>query len=306
MTSVDICVCTYRRPQLAETLKSLSALIVPTGTTVRVIVADNDTTPSAAPIVEKTRTDGYPFPLVHVHCPASNISIARNACLDAAQADYVAFIDDDCTASPRWLAALMERARAGGADAVLGPVEAIYQPGAPGWMRRGDFHSTLPVFVAGDLRTGYTCNVLMRRSAPAIVGRRFDLALGRTGGEDTQFFTEMRRAGGTIDYAPDALASEPVPAERASLAWLAKRKFRTGQTHGRLLAAAAKSNRAVEIGLAAAKVAYCAGAAVLSAWSPVKRNRQALRGLMHVGVISGLVGVREIVLYGEGGPSHAA
>jgi succinoglycan biosynthesis protein ExoM len=306
MTSVDICVCTYRRPQLAETLASLSALEVPDGTVVRVIVADNDRTPSAAQIVEKMRDGAYPFPLLYVHCPASNISIARNACLDTAEAEHVAFIDDDCTASPQWLAALMETAGRSGADAVLGPVEAIYGAGAPGWMQRGDFHSTLPVFVGGRLRTGYTCNVLMKRLAPSIAGRRFDLALGRTGGEDTQFFTQMRQAGGTMAYAADAHASEPVPADRARFAWLAKRKFRTGQTHGRLLASAADVNRAGQVGLAAAKVAYCAGAAALFAFSPVRRNRQVLRGLMHAGVISGLMGVREIVLYGEGGPSHAA
>lgn len=305
MTSVDICVCTYRRPQLADTLASLAALTVPAGTTLRIIVADNDTTPSAAPMVARIG-GSHPFPIRYIHCPASNISIARNACLDAAEADFIAFIDDDCTASPQWLAALFHEMQNSGADAVLGPVEAIYADGAPGWMKSGDFHSTLPVFVRGELRTGYTCNVLMRRTAPSLVGRRFDLALGRTGGEDTQFFTEMREAGGRLAFAADAHASEPVPAARASLPWLAKRKFRTGQTHGRLLATSQQSSKLKQIAVAGSKVAFCAVAAALFAFSPVRRNRQALRGVMHAGVVSGLIGVREIVLYGEGGQSHAA
>ena len=32
------------------------------------------------------------------------------------------------------------------ADAVLRPVNAVYDDGAPGWMKRGDFHSTQPVW----------------------------------------------------------------------------------------------------------------------------------------------------------------
>src|SRR5690606_21909515 len=44
---IDICVCTYRRPELEDTLLSLGGLNVPAGATVRIIVADNDAAPSA-------------------------------------------------------------------------------------------------------------------------------------------------------------------------------------------------------------------------------------------------------------------
>ncbi|TIO46886.1 MAG: glycosyltransferase family 2 protein, partial [Mesorhizobium sp.] len=37
---------------------------------------------------------------------------------------------------------------------------------------------------------------------------------------------------------------------------------------------------------------------LLAAVSPVRRNRSMLRGIMHLGVVSGLVGVREIRQYG--------
>ena len=295
---IDIAVCTYRRPQLADTLRSLGALAVPEGVTLRLIVADNDVAPSAAGIVSEM-TGRLPFPVVYVHCPASNISLARNACLDHAQSEWLAFIDDDCSASPQWLTALIEKARETHADAVLGPVEAIYDNAAPGWMRRGDFHSTNPIFVHGKLLTGYTCNVLMRVSAPSLRGRRFNLALGRTGGEDTEYFSGMVRDGGRLAFAEEALASEPVPADRARLGWLAKRRFRIGQTHGRLLAQADGGVSARSVALASAKVAFCAGGAVLTMFSPVVRNRYVLRGTMHAGVVSSLLGVREIALYGD-------
>ena len=199
-----------------------------------------------------------------MHCPAGNISIARNACLDASTADFLAFIDDDETATADWLCELVATAEASDADVVLGPVRALYDGAAPAWMRRGDFHSTRPVWVNGEIRTGYTCNALLRMQAAALRGRRFNLALGRSGGEDTEFFAHVHRSGGRIAFSPEAVVEEPVPAARARLAWLARRRFRSGQTHARLL-----KQRDGQLGaprnlaLALSKAGFCAGMAAV-------------------------------------------
>lgn len=293
---VDVAVCTYRRSELDQTLLSLAMLSIPMGVAIRIIVADNDVTPSARERVEAMRS-AIPFEIVYVHCPASNISIARNACLDNASGHFVAFIDDDETASEDWLAELLATADETGADAVLGPVRAVYPNTAPGWMRSGDFHSTRPVWVGGRIVTGYTCNVLLRRNALSLLGRRFNLALGRSGGEDTEFFTHMEKAGGRIAFARDAWVLEPVPEKRAQLGWLAKRRFRFGQTHGRLLQEQS-SARMKKVAVAASKAAYCFAAAGACAFMPIQRYRYGLRGIMHAGVVSGLMGVREIEQYG--------
>lgn len=296
---IDVCICTYRRRELEDTLLSLGALDVPPDTAIRVIVADNDAEPSARDRVYALAAR-LPFDVIYVHCPASNISIARNACLESASGDVIAFIDDDSTASRQWLVALSSAMRVTGADAVLGPVEAIYSANAPGWMRRSDFHSTRPVFVEGEIRTGYSGNVMLRRSSPRLRGRRFNLALGRTGGEDTEYFTQLYRAGGHIVFAPQAVVHEPVPENRARFSWLMQRRFRSGQTHGRLLGQTrqgAASARAV--GIAIAKAAYCFVLAAAHPANAQKRNGFTLRGAMHVGVVGGLLGVREIRQYGE-------
>lgn len=294
---IDIAVCTFRRmAALSETLASLAALKVPPGVTLRVIVADNDVAPSARPCADAA-CKNLPMALSYVHCPAGNISLARNACLEAADADFLAFIDDDETAEPQWLESLLATAT-GGADVVLGPVRAQYGPDAPGWMRRGDFHSTRPVRVKGEIRTGYTCNVLLRLAAPAVAGRRFDHALGRSGGEDTAFFAEVHAAGGRFAFAGEAWVNEPVPPARARFSWLAQRRLRMGQTHGRLLAGRG-TGRAGAAGLAAAKAGFCLAAATILALLPVRRNRFLLRGLLHAGVIGGLYGARAIEPYGR-------
>lgn len=298
-TRVDIGVCTFRRPELEQTLRSLAGLALPDGVSVRVIVADNDASPSARPLVDGLRPS-LPFDLLYVHCPVANISIARNACLQNSDGDFLAFIDDDEAASTEWLLLLLMIAEATGADAVLGPVRARYGVDAPEWMRRGDFHSTSPVWVGGEIRTGYTCNVLLRRASLAVAGRRFNLALGKSGGEDTDFFTHMHRAGGKIAFAANAVVEEPVPPGRARLSWLARRRFRMGQTHGRLLAENAPfTKRPAQLAMAAAKAGFCILASLGCIPFAIQRNRYGLRAVMHLGVVSGLVGVREIRQYGQ-------
>ncbi len=297
--SIDICICTYRREELKATLLSLGQMTLPENCRVRVIVADNDVEPSAKERVA-SMAPRLPFELRYVHSPAANISLARNACLDAGTGDYVAFIDDDETASEDWLANLLATARDTNADAVLGPVQASYAADAPRWMSRGDFHSTFPVWVRGEILTGYTCNVLLRRSSVSVGSRRFSLALGRTGGEDTQYFTELHEAGGKISFAPEAWVFEPVPQARAKFAWLCKRRFRMGQTHGRMLRSrAAGVKLAAQVVLAGAKAAFSMSMTIVTAFSATRRNRWFLRGIMHVGVVSGLIGIREIQQYGE-------
>lgn len=294
---IDIAVCTFKRPELERTLRSLAAIDVPADSSVRIIVADNDVVPSASRLVESLRAE-IPFGIDYVHCPASNISIARNACLDHSRGEFLAFIDDDETASPEWLARLMETMSETAADVVLGPVKARYGT-APKWMRRADLHSTRPVWVGGEIRTGYTCNVLLRLTARPIAGRRFSLSLGRTGGEDTEFFSLANRAGARIAFAPAAWVYEPVTENRATFGWLAKRRYRMGQTHGRLLAGRPDNgSKAAQMGLATAKSLFCAGACLATAVLPARRYSYALRAIMHAGVVSGLMGVREIEQYG--------
>ncbi|WP_185983301.1 glycosyltransferase [Aureimonas mangrovi] len=296
-TTITICVCTFRRPHLAETLASLARLRLPGGAAVDVVVADNDREPSAKPVVDAARA-GLPFELTYVHAPGANISIARNACLDAARGRFVAFIDDDEIASPDWLAALLAKARETKATAVLGPVHALYENDAPRWMREGDFHSTFPVWVKGEIVTGYTCNVLINRAAPDVDALRFDLALGRSGGEDTAFFDRLHKGGGRIAYAESALLEEGVPPGRARFSWLAKRRFRMGQTHGLLLREAGRG-RPAEIAVASGKALACVAMSVANLGSPVELRRNLLRGLLHVGVVGSLLGMQSLVQYGE-------
>ena len=296
---IDICICTFRRPQLAATLKSIKDLRGVDGVSLQAIIADNDETPSAWALVESL-TDQLPFPVRYVHAPARNISLARNACLAASDAPLLAFIDDDECAAPDWLAALLARHRDGGAGVVLGPVRSHYPENAPAWLREGDFHSIQPVWVRGRIITGYTSNVLMARRDAALAGLAFDLGLGRSGGEDTSFFAAYHAAGGRIDFAPDAAVTEDVAPQRLALGWLMRRAFRSGQTHGQLLSARAGSRLRViiNVGVASAKASFCGAMAVLSVASRRRAAAWLIRGSLHAGAVARMLGMVELTQYG--------
>lgn len=293
---VDVCVCTFQRPSVWDTLASLAAQ---TGAPrMRVIVADNDDTPSATPIAARARSE-LSLDVHYIHAPARNISIARNACLDAATADFVAFIDDDEIAAPNWLASLVSSITEYGA--VFGPVPARYPADAPGWVVAGDFCSTRPTILAGgEIRTGYSGNVLLRRAA--VGDLRFDPALGRVGGEDTMFFAILHQRGVKLGYAPEAVAGEAISAKRLTLSWLLRRSFRTGQTAART-ARMRGQGAPMTAALSVAKISYCAIAALLTVWSPVGFRRNLIRGALHVGALAKSLGADDLTMYGDADPA---
>lgn len=292
--SVDVCVCTFRRDSVSDLLASLARLELKPGASIRVIVADNDETPSARARVEAAFAE-HKLTGVYLHAPARNISIARNACLDAATAPLVAFVDDDETVRPDWLSQLLSRQGETGAAVVFGRVAAVYPMDAPAWLSQADLHSTQVQFRNGAIDGGYTCNVLMQRDA--VGPERFNPAFGRSGGEDTTFFTELQRLGAVMAYAADAVVEEPVTASRASLNWLTTRAFRSGQTYG-LLRLRKGENRIMVAAISLAKVAVCIAAVVLTIWSPVRWRKAAVRGHLHAGVLAAAMGKAPLELYG--------
>ena len=291
---IDLCICSYKRPEIAELLRQVSAQTGFPPDRLRVIVADNtEDAVMRARVTEAGKA--WKLDLRYVHAPANNISIARNACLDHAKAPWVAFLDDDETPTPDWLGALWREAMDGQWDAVLGPVKALYPPQAPSWLSLGDFHSTAPVWVQGRIRTAYTGNVLFRRDMVERLQLRFREELGKSGGEDEDFFYRLSDAGGRIGFAADAIVYEPVPADRAHFTWLIRRNFRAGQSHGARLNQ--RGRRLSDIALASAKAGWCCAGAALHAAHAIRRNRFLTRAALHAGVVARLMRLKQIELY---------
>ncbi len=289
--SIDICICTYRRAHLARTLKSLAEMDVPPFADIRVLVADNDTAPTAKSIVEAHQD--LPFDVVYIHAPARNISIARNALLDGSAANLVAWIDDDETVERTWLTCLFEALQRDQFTAVFGPAIAVYPPDAPPHLRDGDFHSNRPVRRNGEVRTGHTCNALVDMRDPIVRALRFDLAKGRTGGEDTDYFHRLWREGARMGIADKAEVFEDVVPARLRIGWIIRRSFNSGHIFGELSRGDASLLALPRLVMTAlAKTMYCLVVAGLNLGFATRRLWWLRRGAMHMGVLAGLVRLR--------------
>jgi len=226
--TITIAVCTYLRPSLFETLKSFEQLNGINTYSVTVMVIDNDALDILKAPIENF-AQNYSFPLVYVHAPEKNISIARNAALENTSTQWLLFIDDDELAEASWLENIMSVRET--ADVVIGQCKAVYGQNLPGWLKRCDFHSNR---LKGPSENAYTSNALINMNFVKKHSFRFRLELGKTGGEDTVFFRQVSEVGGKIHYCPEAIVYEPVTENRANMQWVKTRKFRAGQTHGLL------------------------------------------------------------------------
>lgn len=234
---VSVCVCTYKRPMLlAKLLDSLASQAIEDNFTYEVVVVDNDKTGSARVVAEAAQKRYPGLALTYAIEHIQGISYARNRTVALGRGEFLAFIDDDEQASPRWLFNLFETMNRHQADAVFGPVLAEYPPGTSKWMIKSRLFER-PRYANGTRLTssdGRTGNALVgaewatrRKPAP------FDSQLAHSGGEDYDFFKWMASEGGRLVWSDTATVSEIVPQQRQSLKFILERRFRASLTYWR-------------------------------------------------------------------------
>jgi len=278
---VTVAICTFRRPSLAATLRSIAEQSLPKGRPLRVIVADNDDHDKCRSGIEQMGKD-LGLDLHYVHAPARNISVARNACLDACPTPWMAFIDDDEMADPEWLTGLFEEKAT--SQFIFGPCQAVYPPEAPKWMVEADIHSNRMTANDGAWN-GYTSNVLMDVGFIRTNRLRFSHKLGQTGGEDTFFFFSANELSATFSYNNQAKVLEPVSPSRLTFSWAARRRFRAGQIHHMLLS---RQKSAWQGELAAiGKALFCL---VIAPAYGARWREPILRSMLHAGVVARAIG----------------
>jgi succinoglycan biosynthesis protein ExoM len=278
-------------------LRAIDAQEAPDGTSFNIVIADNDETQAARARIELAMANSK-HAFTYVHAPFRNISIARNACLDHADGDWVAFQDDDQYAPPTWLKEIYQTAIDGQFDVVFAPVHAVYDETAPKWMRSANIHSTPPLRPETKITTGASGNCLINVHAPMIAGQRFRLDKGRTGGEDTEFFFRLSGAGAKLGATEKAAVREVLSPDRLSLKWLMRNKLRYGLTYGRHISPThGVLKKFVTFVLSIAKFSYYLLKALLTCWSERARNVSVLRGMFHWGVALSIINVPEQEIY---------
>jgi len=231
---VSVCVCTYQRSTLlARLLDALDEQLTGDAFSFEVVVVENDERRLSEAVVRE-RAAGARAPICYDCEPERNISLARNRTVRDARGNLIAFIDDDERPGKDWLCSLYRTFKDSGADGVLGPVVPEFPADAPRWLNDGRVferprHETGTRIGPKDARTG---NVLLNRSLFVDGETWFDPALGRTGGEDTDFFTRQRAKGRMFVWCDEAIAYETIPPERWSASFHLRRMWRSGTISG--------------------------------------------------------------------------
>jgi succinoglycan biosynthesis protein ExoM len=234
---IAVCVCTRGRPQmLRRCLASLRRQEFDTARLrMQLIVVDNNTEPTARPIYEELCEGGKPGGFVH--CPHPGIPMARNAALRAALhagADFIAFLDDDEVAPPRWLALLVRALQESGADAVQGGVLALpplAEDIAAGKTSAGTREPAGPLSWE-PCESLATCNVLFKaRLVAPPLSLRFDESMRFTGGSDREFFMRAHKRGARLLRVHDVDVFEDAHPRRRTLAYQAARAFAAGSNY---------------------------------------------------------------------------
>ena len=232
MISVALCLCTCQRPQfLEDCFRSLQELKLPEKTTVQLIVVDNDEAGSAQPVVDQW-APLLPFPVTCVIEPKRGIPCARNRAIRETKrigADYLVFFDDDEQVTADWLNQLLGYCLDKGGAAVISGFVHQQLPADTHQAIMAQFQKK--IMQTGDRLTSCaTDNVLIPMSVIEAHDLWFDEQYPLAGGTDTIFFTSLHKRGVEIYKCMEAELVESIPAERATVAWLSKRKFRVGVT----------------------------------------------------------------------------
>lgn len=227
---VSIVVPTFRRPEgLATALESLIAQnqAYPE---IELIVTDNDPDGSAEALVARF-AETSPFETIYVHAPDPGVANARNAALNIAKGRYIAFLDDDESASEGWLTEMLSVMTAHKCCAVFSRIIAQTDEVSVHSGFFADFFGReYPELEAGVIDHFYGCgSSLLDRTSVELPDPVFSSAMNETGGEDDVLFDYLHRRGGRMGWTRKAFAYEHVPAKRLTEAYIRQRSFAFGQ-----------------------------------------------------------------------------
>ncbi len=228
---IDVCICTYKRPQmLARLLSALEDQETEGLFDYSIVIVDNDAAESARQNVESWSRQSKKSIRYSVE-PEQNIALARNRAVENASGDFIAFIDDDEFPTQTWLRNLFKAYYEFKADGILGPVLPYFETEPPEWIIRGKFfqrpsHPTGSILDWNNTRTG---NVLLRRDIFNCKSNLFTPEFG-SGGEDRDFFRRMISRGMHFVWCNEAQIFEAVPPERYRRSFMLRRALLRGKT----------------------------------------------------------------------------
>lgn len=203
---------------LSQLLNSLSALDEIGTIRTELIVVDNGSRDNTFDYVSSLAGD-FPIPLRALKVPRAGKSAAINEAVKITNGDMLAFLDDDVILDKGWLVAVREFFQNASCQVGQGAIKV--QPlDDPEVLRLVDLYRTVPrIEYDSDVSTLHSlngANFFMPRELFNRVGG-FDERLGPGASgtsEDVDLAWRLIRAGGTIGYAPKAVAYHRIDQSR--------------------------------------------------------------------------------------------
>lgn len=253
LPSVDVVICAYTDERWAEIVRAVDSVAAQDSPAhaIMVVIDHNDDLFDRA--VAELDHD-----LVRVmrNVQEQGLSGARNTGLAEAEADVVAFLDDDAWAEPAWLRSFQLELADASVMGVGGRVLPDWRSERPSWFPDefgwvvGCTYRGVPEERA-PIRNPIGASMAFRTDALREAGG-FDAGLGRIGKkpvgcEETELSIRVRRAHGpeSIVYAPDCVVHHAVTAERATVGYFVRRGWSEGRSKA-VVAARTGSDEALE------------------------------------------------------------
>lgn len=285
---LTVAALTFRRNgDVAELLPRLVEQAVDVsgpGTSVRVLIVDNDPDAGARSIVESFAATA-PVSIMLVHEPEPGIAAARNRALSHCQEDdLLAFIDDDERPHVGWLRCLVESYdQLDCPAAVFGPVVSVFEAEPEPWVIAGGFFERRRVPTGTAVQVGATNNLLLDMHQVRSLGLMFDRRLGISGGSDTLFSKQIVSGGGRMVWCDEAIVDDRVPAARSTRDWVLRRSLRSGNSWSRTTLMTEEGRLSTRLQLSMRGLVRLVGGAARYAVGVVLRStRHRARGLRSI------------------------
>ena len=177
---------------------------------------------------------------------------ARNQGWRKARGKYVAFIDDDAIADPRWIGAILDFIDSHTKEVIFGgPYTSLNQKEIPSWIPRELTEKILPTKKARPLKLGRVwlngTNFVVKKSILAIADG-FDEKLGVSGntrayGEETDLQIRLSTLGYKVWYDPKIKVQHEFAKHKMNMWYLLKNQFTHGYNSREIFKHLKKTNR---------------------------------------------------------------
>ena len=227
MSSVIICICTYKRDELIKKLLfNINSQENILDNTIKVFIVDNYEKSSLSNNINKDILDK--LEIFYFKEKMKGITFARNRAIKEIKKhkfDYCIFLDDDEFLDKNWLDNMIKCAKKYSANIITGPVISLFDENTEEWIIKSKFFERQRKDTGVKLKTCGAGNVLIKKKVIDSDELYFNTEYAFSGGEDTELFLRLTVNGEEIIYCNEAIAYEMVHKDRLSMRYMIKRKY---------------------------------------------------------------------------------